>query len=196
VQLDATCNCCYFTEVPVSVGDKVVVSTKHGITIGHVTSIVEEVSKDPWEEGRAKQRVLENATQKLYYKESVIMFGAKTVEVKHVSSNRTGIFYTDLTLSKGDTVVYDSGDPSGLHVGIVVDTDPDVVTAMTWIVDTVDMTSHQNRLAKVKEAAKLKARLDSKREQFQDIELLRLIAASDPETKEMLDAYTKLISGK
>ena len=121
------------------------------------------------------------------------MFGAKTVEVKHVSSGRSGIFYTDLDLQVGQTVVYES--ENGMHVGVVTNADPDAVSAQTWIVDIVDMTAHEQRIERTKQAKKLKAKLDAKRKQFQDIELLRLIAANDPETAAMLSEYTKLIGG-
>lgn len=131
--------------------------------------------------------------QRKILKEEDIMFGAKTVEVKHVSSARTGIYYTDLDLKVGQTVVYESD--NGMHVGVVTDTDPDNITAQTWIVDVVDLTEHEARIARVKEAKKLKQKLDAKRKQFQDIELLRLIAASDPETAEILEQYTKLVGG-
>jgi len=127
-------------------------------------------------------------------KEEDIMFGAKTVEVKHVSSARSGIFYTDLDLQVGQTVVYES--ENGMHVGVVTNADPDAVSAQTWIVDIVDMTAHEQRIERTKQAKKLKAKLDAKRKQFQDIELLRLIAANDPETAALLSEYTKLIGGK
>jgi hypothetical protein len=127
-------------------------------------------------------------------KEENIMFGAKTVEVKHVSSARTGIYYTDLDLQVGQTVVYESD--NGMHVGVVTNIDPDAISAQTWIVDLVDMTEHEARIERTKQAKKLKAKLDAKRKQFQDIELLRLIAANDPETAAILSEYTKLIGGK
>lgn len=122
------------------------------------------------------------------------MFGAKTVEVKHVSSARIGVYYTDLDLQVGQTVVYETD--NGMHVGVVTNADPDDTSAQYWVVDIVDMTEHEARIERTKQAKKLKAKLDAKRRQFQDIEVLRLIAANDPETAKMLDEYTKLISGK
>jgi len=212
IVLDGSCPCTYYSAINVSPGDKVTVSTRFGITTGVVSSIIEEVDRDPFKEGHAKQRVLENATQKLFDKENVIMFGAKTVEVKHISSNRKGIFYTDLDLHVGQTVVYDGNMPGGkmyensleqaedneitsFHVGVVTNVDPDTVTAKRWIVDTVDLAAHKERIQRAKKATKLRAKLEAKRKQFQDIELLRLIAASDPDTKAMLDEYTTLIGG-
>ena len=44
-------------------------------------------------------RVVENSTRKIYQtnKEDLIMFAnQKTVEIKHISSGRVGIFYTDM----------------------------------------------------------------------------------------------------
>ena len=143
--------------------------------------------------GKQHGQILEVKQHKIL-KEEDIMFGAKTVEVKHVSSARIGTYFTDLDLQVGQTVVYESD--NGMHVGVVTNTDPDAVSAQTWIVDTVDLTEHEARIERVKQAKKLKAKLDAKRKQFQDIELLRLIAASDPETADMLAEYTKLVGGK
>lgn len=127
-------------------------------------------------------------------KEEMIMFGAKTVEVKHVGSARTMVLATELELEVGQMVVYESD--NGMHVGVVINTEPDTITASYWVIDIVDMTAHEARKAKAKQAAILKKKLDAKKKQFQDFELLRLIAASDPETATMLEEYTNLIGGK
>jgi len=176
IVLDGSCPCTYYSAIEVAKGDKVTVSTRYGITTGIVSSILEEVQRDPFKEGSAKQRVLENSTQKIFDKENVIMFGAKTVEVKHISSNRKGIFYTDLELQVGQLVVYDGNLPGGkmyensteqvdetevqsLHVGIVTNVDPDTVTAKCWVVDVVDMSAHKERIQRAKKATKLRAKL-------------------------------------
>lgn len=122
------------------------------------------------------------------------MTGTKTVEVKHLNTYRTGIFFTDMKLEVGDIVVYDEGDEAtDLHVGLVTNTnpDPDMGTASAWVIDTVDVSWYQTRLKIAKGAQKLKAKLDA----IQDIELLRLVAQNDPETKEILDNYMMLIRG-
>ena len=134
----------------------------------------------------------------------------KTVEVKHISSGRVGVFYTDMNLQVGDVVVYertqiDKGvakEISGKDmdnqwsVGIVTNADPDCVTAQTWVVDMVDTTAHERRKEMAKELKKIKAKLDQKKKQFQDMELLRLIAQNDPETQSLLDSYNNVMKGE
>lgn len=196
--LTATLN--YYSGLQVEVGDSVVVETRYGLMLGKVTEVEDTIHTNPFtknDEGyRAKKHVLENTTKKTY-KEEPIMFGCKTVEVKHVSSNRRGVYYTDLNLSVGDLVVYETSNDGikSMHVGTVVNADPDALTAKDFVVCAVDLTAHTERVARMKEAEKLRLKLDAKKKQFQDIELLRLIAASDPETKEMLDKYTSLVGG-
>lgn len=190
----------YYSDIHVDLDDIVVVETKYGPVKGKIVSLEGSVNCNPFEENnqgyRAKKHVLENATKKIYDKENVIMFGSKTVEVQHISSLRTGIFYTDLDLHNNDIVVYEAPSRDGtvaMHVGRVINEDPDVVTAKFYVVDVVDMAQYEARKARIKEAGKLRAKLEAKKKQYQDIELLRLIAASDPETKQMLDKYTSLI---
>lgn len=187
----------YYSELPVEVDDIIAVETRNGIAKGYVVE-VDPISVNPFEPNsqgyKARRHVVENVTKNIR-KEELIMFGCKTVEVKHVASGKTNIYYTDLTLAVNDTVVYED-ESSMLHVGVVTDINPMVVTAKNFVVDKVDMDAHNKRTERIKEANKLKAQLDLKKKQFQDIELLRLIATSDPETKEMLDRYTKLIGGK
>ena len=192
----------YYSELLVEVNDIVVVETRNGPVRGRVIAIIDTVHVDPFDKDNgyhAKKHVLENATKKIY-KETMIMLGSKTVEVRHIGSNRTGVFYTDIDLKEGDTVVYesDNSNASGtsLHVGIVTNADPDVMTAKYHIVDVVDMSAHKARKERIKKASKIRAQLDAKRKQYQDLELLKLIAASDPETKTLLDEYTSLVSNK
>jgi len=186
VRLDEACNCTYYSRVPVEVGNRVVVTTRFGTTAGTVSWVDDDYRDYP---STAKCHVLENASKKLYDKGIQIMYGTKTVEVRHIGSNRKGIFYTDLDLHNGQTVVYE--DTASMNRG-----DPDCITAQNWIVSVVDTTEHEHRLVRARQAAKLMAKLEQKKTQFQDIELLRLIAASDPETKKMLDEYTVLTRGQ
>lgn len=117
----------------------------------------------------------------------------KTVEVQHISSDRVGVFYTDLDLKVGDVVVYERGAGQQWSVGKVINIDPDCLTADRWIIDLVDTAQAEQRKATEKQLKKLKAKLDYKKSQYQDIELLRLIANNDPETAELLEQYSKLL---
>ena len=133
----------------------------------------------------------------------------KTVEVKHISLGMVGIFYTDMNLQVGDVVVYertqidkstaieisDKDMDNQWSVGIVTNAYPDCVTAQTWVIDVVDTSRHEQRKAAAKELKKIKAKLDQKKKQFQDMELLRLIAQSDPETAQLLEIYNNVLNG-
>ena len=189
----------YFTPMPVEPGDKLVVETSKGLMLVKVCAILEHVHIDPFAKNnkyRATKHVLENVTKKIY-KEEPIMFGCKVVEVKHVSSNRKCLCYTDLSVDLGAYVVYeDSNEEPHMHVGVVTNVNTDAVTAKSWIVDTVDTSAYVERKVRAKEAEKIRVQLDEKKRQFQDIELLRLIAANDPETKALLDTYLELTSTK
>lgn len=193
----------YYTDMLVEVDDKVIIETKHGPVCGRVASIANTIDEDPFNSPnyKAKCHVLENVTKKIYNKETIIMANTKTVEVRHISSNRKGIYYTDMELPEGALVVYERPDNNSerettMSVGIVVNTDPDAVTATYWVVDVVNTMAHEERKERIKKATKVKAKLDAKKKQFQDIELLRLIAQSDPETAALLDEYNGLLGGK
>lgn len=206
-------SCVYYSGLAVEKGDKIVVETKYGPAIGEVQAITKSIKEDPFSDPKycAKRHVLENTSKKLYKEERKIM--AKVIQVKHISSNKSTLVYTDMDLSVNDTVVFernaqfsstparvtaeteflDGAEHTTMSVGIVVSTEVEAVTAAYWVVDKVDMAAHYARKERAKQARKLKAKLDQKRKQFQDIELLRLIAESDPETKTMLEEYTKLL---
>lgn len=187
----------YYSELPVAVNDRVIVETRHGPMEGRVLEVTGTIDFDPFKPNKcgckATKHVLENITKKIY-KEELNMFGCKTVKVKHTASEKVGVFYTDLELKNGDKVVYESTDGS-MHVGTVIDNDPDIMTAKNYIVDVVETTAYTARLNAIKEAEKIRAKLELKKKQFQDMELLRLIAANDAETAELLKQYTKITSG-
>lgn len=186
----------YYTALSVSKGDKLVVATKLGAAIATARDIGLELDFNPFAIGVAHKHILENITKHIINTEVATMSLAKIVEVKHVGSNRRGVFYTDIPLSVGEKVVYESADEqnngTGLHVGEVVNTEPRATIASSWIVDVVDMGDYIARMEKQKEIARLRKQLDAKTKQFKDMELLRLIAERDPETKKLLDDYIEL----
>lgn len=99
-----------YTDITCSIDDRLVIETKGGLVMAQVVNISEPIDYNPFERGNAKCHVVENSTRKIYQtnKEDLIMFAnQKTVEVKHISSGRVGIFYTDMNLQVGDIVVYE-----------------------------------------------------------------------------------------
>ena len=196
LQLPTNVHITVYTDMDCTEKDKVVVETKKGLVKAKVVSLDEPIDYDPFESGQAKCHIVENISKKIT-KENIIMFAnQKTVEVQHVSSDRVGVFYTDLNLKVGDIVVYERGAGQQWSVGKVVNIDPDCLTADRWVIDLVDTAQAELRKATEKELKKLKAKLEYKKSQFQDIELLRLIANNDPETAELLEQYNNLLSGK
>lgn len=187
----------YYTNMPVDIGDFIVVESKQGnIWRCEVLDILKRIEYNPFNNTNgtthATCHVLENITKKLLFKESNIMYGCKVIEVTN-SKNFKNLFYTDLPVEVGMTVVYELCDGT-MHVGRVSNIDPDSAVASTFIVDIVDTTSNEARKERIRQAKKLKRQLEEKRKQFQDIQILELIAKSDPETAHMLSDYKSLIS--
>lgn len=197
----------YFSAIDVDVGDVVVAETSYGTIKGVVEAIDKVIEENPFSSKqsryKASKRILENATKHIYERKDATMLGMKTVEVQHMNSSRIGVFYTCVPVRKGDIVLYE-GHPFGkdqdnlapfnmsLHVGVVVNDEPEVITADRLVIAKVDMAAYHRTKQNMKKAKVLRAKLDAKKKQFQDIELLRLIAANDPDTKQMLDEYLAL----
>lgn len=199
----------FYSAIPVEVGDQISVETKNGVSLGHVNSIMETVTKNPFKVNGAKCHVLENITKRIF-KEEFKMATVKVVEVKHISSKRTQLCYAPKGALYGDIVVYEAPGfkdiedqvqprfaqrPDNLHVGTIINDDIAATVATGWVVDKVDFTNYYDTKNAVEALAKLRIKLDEKKKQFQDLELLRLIAASDPETKALLDQFVALTTG-
>lgn len=188
-----------YTDLECEVGDLVVAETRHGLVKAKICEIDGPINYNPFKRGNAVCRIIENSTKQTYLEEGIEM-NQNVVEVRHISSNRVGIYYTDLALEKGDLVVYDrtgmeQGAKRAWSVGEVIDVDPDCRAAANWIIDKVDTASHEARLARIRELASIRAQLDKKKRQFEDLELLQLIAKSDQETAELLERYSALMIG-
>lgn len=63
-----------------------------------------------------------------------------------------------------------------------------------WVVQKIDMEQHFARVAKEKKMAELKAKMDSRRQQIQEYQLLVLMAKEDAGMKVLLDEYTELLN--
>jgi hypothetical protein len=62
------------------------------------------------------------------------------------------------------------------------------------IVSRFDMCSYEERVAKRKQAKQLKADMNKKMKEMQELAMFEMMAKENPELKEMLDAYKELIS--
>lgn len=194
----------YYSDEALVKNDRVILETKGGTVMGRVSSFGQTINCNPFGGStryQAKKHIIENITQQKIYKgEYIQMAGTKHIEVSHLNSNRKYTLRTDLDVAIGDVVVFECGvNPGGnqehgmMSVGVVTNTDVMCHTSVMWVVDTVDLKEHTMRKERLQKAETLKARLNEKKKQFQDIELLNLIASKDPETKELLDQYLELI---
>lgn len=133
-----------------------------------------------------------------------IVKGKIIVKIKHDCSNRTVYCYTDIPYPMCETVVYESD--NGLHVGEITDgCSVDNIAewdnfslkagcVQYWVVDRVDMSGYNNRAQMVKDLTRVRNQLEVKRQQYQELELLNLIAKNDPETAALLDTYKSLLN--
>ena len=194
----------YYSDAELTKNDRVILETRSGTVVGRVSSFGQTIRGNPFDGStryQAKKHILENITQqKVYEGEYIQMAGTKMIEVSHLNSNRKYTLRTDLDVSLGDLVVFECGmNPGGnqehgmMSVGVVSNAEIIGQSATMWVVDIVDLKEHYVRKENTKKAEALKARLNEKKKQFQDIELLNLIASRDPETKELLDQYLELI---
>ncbi|ALA07234.1 hypothetical protein SECTIM467_110 [Brevibacillus phage SecTim467] len=66
--------------------------------------------------------------------------------------------------------------------------------ATAWVIQKIDMTTHNRRKFREKEAKKLKARLEERRQQLEDSIVYNMLAQSDPEFAKLLSDYTRLVN--
>lgn len=198
----------YYTEMPVDVGDVIVGETKNGLAVAKVVALLGKIDYDPFKTHRmyssntsktahATRQVVENTTKKIYRKENENIMMYNTVSVKHFNSSRVTVLY-DLVgdLKKDDVVVYESEHSvDALHVGKVVDAEPEQLTATHHVVAKIDLGLIEEVKERARKAKRVKAKLDAKVKQFKDVELLKLIAGSDAETASLLEEYSALTGG-
>jgi len=99
-------------------------------------------------------------------------------------------FKTDIELQVGDKVVCDTA--MGYTVADVVEIKEDSSIAKKWIVSKIDLTAHLIRLEKEKKLAEIKAKLDRKRKEIEEMQILQLLAERDSEFAVLLEEYIEL----
>jgi len=81
----------------------------------------------------------------------------------------------------------------GMSLAQVVEIKPDNDVPLTReIVARIDPTAYFMRVEYRKKAAALKQKMQARAKQLQDISLYKILAAEDPEMKQLLDEYTAL----
>lgn len=101
----------------------------------------------------------------------------------------------DSSLKEGDLCVVASAHHGlGLAkvVDVISDADPRNVQVSREIVTKVDTQDYDYRVAVRKDAAELKAKMQERAKQLQDIALYQMLAKDDPEMQELLDRYQGL----
>lgn len=108
----------YYSDTPVEVGDKVIVTTRYGTMEG----IIDEVIgwNDAWGEEyppgvvvEKRQKVIQNVTKQIKTEGCLMLVGYRAVRVRHLNSDRTNVVLVkkeDLVtrLSVGSFVVYEA----------------------------------------------------------------------------------------
>lgn len=130
-------------------------------------------------------------------KENLLMLNRKYAVVSFDQDNRGGnhstsktyTYLTDLELVEGDKVVVDTPG-NGLSVVTVVGvrglTAGQRTAATKWIVAKVDLDHHKERLRKQEAAQEIRNKLHEKKQQFEELQIYRELAKSDPEIKKLL----------
>lgn len=135
-----------------------------------------------------------------------IMMGNYTVcTIKFIEGTNTGREYHyalyDDNICCGDYVVVKSAN-HGLGIAQVVEIIPDgcVTQAMLdycnagrEVVAAFDMGEYNNRVEKRKKAKQLKAEMNKKMKEMQELAMFEMMAEKNPELAEMLAAYKELI---
>ncbi|KZR59135.1 hypothetical protein [Pseudobacillus badius] len=99
-------------------------------------------------------------------------------------------FKTDLELSVGDVVVVDA--TPGISVATVVGLKDTSKLATKWVIQKVDLTVHEERLAKEKKLKEIREKMEARRKELQEIQIYQLLAQEDEGMAALLNEYQKL----
>lgn len=111
----------------------------------------------------------------------------------YVSYDKEYVFRTDLDLVNGDTVVCDTA--NGFAVAVVLGNYGDWKKATKWIVQKVDLTAHEERVAKADLLKELKKDIEKRAKEVNEFVLYEMLAKSDTKLAEMLTKYNELKGG-
>lgn len=100
-------------------------------------------------------------------------------------------FFTDLELVAGDAVVCDT--VRGLAIGEVIDVVNTSKKANKWVVQKIDMSQHESRLAREKRIKELQAQMEDRRKNLEQEAIYAMLAKEDAEMSAMLKEYKDLL---
>lgn len=131
---------------------------------------------------------------------STVMFsqykavGVRFLKFNELSDTQYTIFTDIKDLKEGDLVVADT--QYGPSVAQVTQVDGlskfDRDKASRLIISKINMKKVSKKYDKMKKLTELRAALQARREEMEDIAVLRLLAETDPKAKEMMDDLFKL----
>ena len=101
----------------------------------------------------------------------------------------------DNNIEVGDLVLCDTSNGYGVAKveEIISKTDYEGTTVTKEIICKVDFTDFNNRKENRAKAVKIKAEMDKKIKEMQELTLFEMMAEKSPELKEMLEAYKGLL---
>lgn len=113
---------------------------------------------------------------------------------------QTYFFKTDIKLKAGDLVVVDSTNGMDLcrvqSNSLERSLDANIITAFNkakaWVVDKVDITSHEKRRLATERKKFIMSQLAERREAMEETAIYNLLAEKDPEAKKLLEELEKL----
>ena len=143
-------------------------------------SLVTECDNDILEENNMQNNVIN------YYNIAKIKYLNNSLPMEYDYAN------FDPTLKKGDLCVVKSlNHDLGLARVVDIIEQNDIKTARE-IVAKVDTQDYDFRVATRKDAAELKAKMEARAKQLQDIALYQMLAKDDPDMQDLLDRYQNL----
>lgn len=93
-------------------------------------------------------------------------------------------------LAIGDIVVVDTR--FGVSIAYVQEFVVESKVATKFIIQKVDLEAHTERLEKEKKLAEMKAKMEARRKELQELEVYQVLAKGDPVMAKMLAGYAEL----
>ena len=147
----------------------------------------------------------ENNTTNNKGEDNMLMGNYMVCKIKFVEGTNTNREYYyalyDSNIGTGDYVVVKSAN-HGFGLAIVTDVIADECVAQSMrdycnggreVVAKFDMLSYEERVEKRKKAKQLKADMDKKMKELQELAVFEMMAEKNPELKDMLDEYKELV---
>lgn len=102
-------------------------------------------------------------------------------------------FLTEIEdLEKNDIVVVDTVNGLVLARFLKYDEIGDTTKSIKWIIQRVDLSTHNKRIEDARQIEVLKKKMEARRKKAQEIEIYAILAKEDPEMQAMLDQFREL----